>query len=95
VVELVAVMKLSVIRFTIDPHFVKDLQPAVAESAQGIGVTLALLTMMLVVTLGPDTSGQTLLCKKVDGVPEMFVTSPAYITIAAFSGTFRDRGCSA
>jgi len=50
VVELVAVMKLSVIRVTIDPHFVKDLQPAVAESAQGIGVTLALLTMMLVVT---------------------------------------------
>jgi hypothetical protein len=88
-------MKFRVIGATINPHLVNDLQPAVAESAQGIGVTLALLAMMLVITLGPDASRQTLLCKKMDGVPEMFVTSPAYITIAAFSGTFSDRRCSA
>jgi hypothetical protein len=35
--ELVAVMELSVVRGSLDPHFVDDFEPAVSESAQGIG----------------------------------------------------------
>jgi hypothetical protein len=33
VLELVSVMKLSVIRSSVDPHFVDDLEPTVAEAA--------------------------------------------------------------
>jgi hypothetical protein len=38
VLELIAVMELGVVRGSIDPHFVDDFEPAVAEPAQGIGV---------------------------------------------------------
>jgi hypothetical protein len=55
VLELVAVMELGVVGGSIEPHFVNDLEPAVAESTQGIGMTAILLAVMLVVTLGPDT----------------------------------------
>ena len=93
--ELIAVMELGVIRGSIDPHFVNDFEPAVAESTQGIGVTLVLLTVMLIVNLGPETTGKTLLSKKMDGVTEMFVTSPALVAVAVFSGTLGDRSSSA
>ena len=94
VLELIAVMELGVVRGSIDPHFVNDFEPAVAESTHGIGVTLILLAMMLVVNVGPGKTGQTLLSKKMDGVTEVFVTSPAFITVAAFSRTLSDRGSS-
>ena len=75
VLELIAVMELGVIRGSIDPHFVNDFEPAVAESTQGIGVTLVLLTVMLIVNLGPETTGKTLLSKKMDGVAQLFTTA--------------------
>jgi len=31
---------------------------------------------MMIVTLGPDAAGRNLLCKKVDGVAEVFVAKP-------------------
>jgi hypothetical protein len=37
VLELIAVMELGIVRGSIDPHFVDDFEPAVSESAQGIG----------------------------------------------------------
>ena len=37
------------------------------------------LTMMLIVKLGPDATGQALLGKKVNSVAEVFVTSPALV----------------
>jgi hypothetical protein len=77
VLELIAVMELGVVRGSIDPHFVNDFEPAVSEPAQGIGVAAVLLAVMLIVNLSPDTTGQTLLCKKVHGVAEVFVASPA------------------
>jgi hypothetical protein len=83
-----------VIEGSIEPHFVDDFKPAVAESAQRVGVALVLLAMVLVVTLSPGTTREALLGEKMDGVPDVFVTSPARKTVAAFSGTFGDRGGS-
>jgi hypothetical protein len=85
VLELIAVMELSVVRGLIDPHFVDDFEPAVSKPAQGIGVALVFLAMMLIVNLGPDAAGQTLLRKKVHGVTEVFVTSPALMDVPEFS----------
>ena len=82
--ELIAVMELGVISGSIDPHFVDDFEPAVSEPTQGIGMTLVLLAVMLIVNVGPDTTGQTLLSKKVDGVTEVFVTSPALMNVPVF-----------
>ena len=81
VLELVTVMELGIVRGSIDPHFVDDFEPAVSEPAQGIGMTLVLLAMMLIVNLGPDAARETLLGKKVDGVAEVFVTSPALMNV--------------
>ena len=85
VLELIAVMELGIIRGSIDPHFVDDFEPAVSEPAQGIGVALVLLAMMLIVNLGPSATGQTLLRKKVEGVAEVFVASPALMNGPVFS----------
>ena len=54
-----------------------------------------LLAMKLIVTLGPHATGQTLLSKKMEGVPEVFVTSPTLMNVTIFSGAFGHRGCSA
>ena len=83
--ELIAVMELGVVRGSIDPHFVNDFEPAVAEPAQGIGVALVLLAMMLIVNLGPDAARETLLSKQVDGVAGVFVTGPALMNVPVFS----------
>src|SRR5258708_22488379 len=85
VLELMAVVKLGVVRGSIDPHFVDDFEPAVSESAQGIGMALVLLAMMLIVNLGPDAARETLLSKKVDGVAEVFITGPALMNVPVFS----------
>jgi hypothetical protein len=88
VLKLIAVMELSVVRGSVDPHFVDDFEPAVSQPAQGIGVTLVFLAMMLVVKLGPDTTRQALIGKEVEGVTEVFITSPALMNVpelASFS----------
>jgi hypothetical protein len=85
VTELVSMVELGVIRSPIGPEFVNDFEPAVAESPQGAGMTLILLAVVVVVALGPDTTGQTLLRKKMNGVPEMFVTSPTLMNRPVFS----------
>ena len=85
VTELVSMMELGFIGSPIGPELVNDFEPAVAESAQGAGMTLILLAVMLVVALRPNTTGQTLLRKKMNGVPEMFVTSPTLMNRPAFS----------
>jgi hypothetical protein len=76
--ELIAVVKLDVVSGSIDPHFVNDFEPAVSEPAQSIGMTLVLLAMMLIVNLGPDTAGQTLLCKKVHGMTKGLLEASFY-----------------
>jgi hypothetical protein len=81
VLELIAVMELGVVWGSIDPHFVDDFEPAVTEPGQGIGMALVLLAMMLIVSVGPDATGQTLLRKKMDGVTEVFVTGPALMNV--------------
>jgi type VI protein secretion system component Hcp len=58
-------------------------------------MTAMLLAMMLIVTLGPDTTGQTLLSKKMQGVPEVFLTSPTLMNVTFFSRTFGHWSCSA
>ena len=72
--ELIAVMELGVVWGSIDPHFVDDFEPAVTEPAYGIGMALVLLAVMLIVNVGPDTTGEALLSKKVHSVTEVFVT---------------------
>jgi len=85
--ELIAVMELGVVRGSIDPHFVDNFEPALAEPAQGIGVALVLFAMMLIVKLGPDAAGETLLSKKVDGMTQMFVASPTLMNGPVFART--------
>ena len=48
-------------------------------------MALVLLAVMLIVKLGPDAAGQTLLGKKVQSVTEVFVTSPALMNVPVFS----------
>ena len=72
-----------------------DFEPAVTESAQSISVTAVLLAVMLIVSLGPHTTGQTLLSKKIDGVAEVFVTGSTLMAVTIFPGAFGHRGCSA
>ena len=88
-------MELGVVGGSFDPHFVNDLEPAVTESAQSIGVTAILFAMMLIVNLCPRTAGQTLFSKKMNGVAEVFVTGPTSMAVTIFSGTHGHRGCSA
>ena len=57
-------------------------------------MTAILLAMKLIVTLGPDTTGQTVLGKKMEGVPEVFVTSPTLMNVTVFSRASGDRGGS-
>ena len=83
--ELVAMVELGVISSSIGPELVNDFEPAVAEPPQGAGVALIFLAVMLVVALRPDTTGQTLLRKKMDSVPEVFVTSPTLMNRPVFS----------
>src|SRR5260221_1579445 len=64
VLELMAVVKLGVVRGSIDPHLVDDFEPAVAEPAQGIGVVLVLLAMILIVNICPSAARQTMLIYK-------------------------------
>ena len=93
--ELIAVMELGVVRGSIDPHLVDDFKPAMTESAQRIGVTAILLAVMPVVNLGPWTTRQTLLGKKMDRVAEVFVTGPALMAVTIFSGALSYRSCAA
>lgn len=58
-------------------------------------MTAILLAVMLIVNLGPHTTGQTLFSKEMDGVAEVFVTGPTLMAVTIFSGTFGHRGCSA
>jgi hypothetical protein len=58
-------------------------------------VTAIFLAVMLIVTLGPDTTGYTLLSKKIDSVAEVFVTGPALMDVTVFSGTFGHWSCAA
>ena len=85
VLELIAVMELGIVRGSVDPYFVDDFEPAVSEPTQGIGVALVFLAMMLIVNLCPDAARETLLSKKVDGVTEVFVASPALMNGPVFS----------
>ena len=48
-------------------------------------MALVLLAMMLIVSVGPDATGQTLLRKKMEGVTEVFVTSPALMNAPVFA----------
>ena len=82
--ELVPMMKLRVLGGSIEPHFVDDFKPAVAEPTQGIGVASVLLAVMVIVTLGPGTTRDTLLGEKMEGVPEVLVTSPALMNVPVF-----------
>ena len=79
--ELITVMELGVVGGSIDPHFVDDFEPAVTEPAYSIGMALVLLAVMLIVNVGPDTTGEALLSKKVHRVAQMFVTSPALMNV--------------
>ncbi len=85
VFELIAMMKLGIVRGSIEPHFVNDFEPAVAESTQSIGVALMLLAVMLIVNVGPGTTRQAVISEKMDGMREMFVAGPALVMVAAFS----------
>ena len=83
--ELIAVVELGVVGGSLHPHFVNDFEPAVSESAQGVGMALILLAMTLIVKLSPDAARQTLLRKKMQGVTEVFVTGPALMNVPVFS----------
>ena len=91
-------MELGVVGGSIHPHSVDDFEPAVTEPAYSIGVAVVLLAVMVIVNVGPDTTGEALLSKKIDSVTEVFVTSPALMNVpvsSSFSGTLGHRGRSA
>jgi hypothetical protein len=46
VFELIAVMEFGIVRASIYPHFVDNLEPAVSQPSQGVGMALVLLAVM-------------------------------------------------
>ena len=72
-----------------------DFEPAVTESAQSIGVTVILLAVILIVSLGPRTTGQTLRKQKDRWRGGGVVTGPIVMTVTIFSVAFGHRSCSA
>jgi hypothetical protein len=59
---------------------VDDFEPALAQPAQGIGVTATFIAVVAVVNVRPGTLPQALLGKQVDGVAQVFVASPQLVT---------------
>ena len=51
---LVAGMECFVVRLVGAAHGTEDLDPALAQAAQGTGMTLALVSVLLVVSLSPN-----------------------------------------
>jgi hypothetical protein len=59
VLELIAVMKLGIVRSAIEPHLADDFEPAMSQPAQGVGMALVFWAVLLIINVGPDTTGQT------------------------------------
>lgn len=77
--ELVLVVQHSVVGLSVYPHAEDDLEPTLAQAAQAVGVTTTFLAMMAVVDFGPETAGQGLLGKEVNGMAQVLVTSPSLV----------------
>ena len=59
--KLVFVVQHRVVRLSIHPHAVDDLEPTLTQPTQGIGVTAAFIAVMAVVDFRPGTTVEGLL----------------------------------
>ena len=72
------------------PHFPEDLQPSLAQTAQGAGVTLAFVAVRLVVLLSPGNFAPTEVGPEVDGGAQMFVAVPTDVDFEDLTGLKAD-----
>jgi len=79
VFELVLVVQDGVIGVSVHPDSVDDFEPSMSQATQGIGMTLAFLTMAAVVDLRPRAASEGLLGKEVHGMAQMPVTGPSLV----------------
>ena len=73
------------------PHFPDDLQPALAEAAQGLGVGLAPLAQRRVIDRRPGGLGAALVGEEVDGMPQVLVTGAPDAHLVDLAGLVADR----
>jgi hypothetical protein len=79
VFELVLVVQDGVIGVSVHPDSVDDFEPSMSQATQGIGMTLAFLTMAAVVDLRPRAASEGLLGKEVHGMAQMPVAGPSLV----------------
>jgi hypothetical protein len=91
VFDLVALVELGIIGGAFEPHFVDDFEPTLSQAPDGSGMGLVFGAVGLVVGPGPGTAHQTMFAKKMDGVAQELVTSPALMALAMFARDFGDR----
>ena len=77
--ELVLVVQHGIVGLSVHPHAEDDFEPTLAQPAQGVGVTMTFLAVMVVVDFGPGTPGEGLLGKQVHGMAQVLVTGPALV----------------
>jgi hypothetical protein len=54
VLELVTMMEFGIVGLALEPHFVDDFEPALRESANGVGVRAIFGAVVVIIALGPE-----------------------------------------
>lgn len=94
VFELIARVEVGVIGSAGLPHFPEDFEPALAEAAQGAGVTLPTLSKVVIIGGRPGTGGSTQIGPEVDGVAQGLVAVTPEVHLVDLAGLITDRSRS-
>jgi hypothetical protein len=74
VFELIAGMEFRVVALAGEPHFAEDLEPALAQAAQGAGMGFAAGTQGVIIDCGPGRGLPTKISPEMDSGAERFIT---------------------
>ena len=90
--ELVTLVKLSVISLARLPHLPEDLEPSLAQAAERTRVAPTFLTLLVVVGIRPRTLAPTPVGPQVNRVPQDFVAGSSKAHLLELSTLKADRG---
>ena len=92
--ELITSVEIGVVSGVALPHFPKDLQPALAQTAQGASVGFAALPELIVVNRSPRTGVSTQVRPQMDGVTQGLAAMLTDQNLRDLAGLIADRSCS-